>query len=139
MSALILVVLIFLIIVSIIDIKFRAVPSVILTGMLFIVAFVSMFRNPISLNLGILGLIMAYLLYEIDFIGGVADIKIITTISFMLISFQSFLLFLILLCLFGFAWKGFIKLRLKKEKEFAFIPVLTFAYITLMMLGGLFI
>lgn len=138
MSALIWVVLVFLAIVSIIDWKFRAIPSVLLTGMLFVVAFVSIFSNPISLNLGILGLIMAYLMYEADFFNGVADIKVMTLISFMLASVYSLFGFFILICIFGITWKGIIKLRLNKETEFAFVPVFFFIFGALMLLGGLF-
>jgi hypothetical protein len=139
MSSLLIVVAIFLLIVSIIDWKLRKVPSIFLTGMLFVVAFISISQNPNSLNLGILGFIMAYLLYEADFFGGIADVKVMTMISFMLLNSWYLLGSFVLVGVFGLAWKGIVKIRLNKETEFAFLPVFLFIYIALWLLGGLFI
>ena len=138
MQSLIWVVLVFLAIVSIIDWKFRKVPSIFLTGMLFVVAFISISQNPNSLNLGILGFIMAYLLYEADFFGGVADIKVMTMISLMLLNTWYLLGLFVLVGIFGITWKGIVKIRMNKETEFAFLPVFLFIYIAVYMLGGLF-
>lgn len=138
MNSLIWVVLVFLAIVSIIDWKFRKVPSIFLTGMLFVVAFISISQNPNSLNLGILGFLMAYLLYEADFFGGVADVKVMTMISLMLLNTWYLLGFFILVGIFGITWKGIVKIRMNKETEFAFLPVFFFIYIAVYMLGGLF-
>jgi hypothetical protein len=138
MSALILVTGIILLIMSIIDWKFKSLPSILLTGILFVVAFISTSTNPMSLNLGILGLIMAYLLYEAGFMGGIADVKVMTMISFMLLNTYWLLASFVLLGVYGLAWKGIVKLRFGKEKEFAFVPVFLFVYISLFLLGGLF-
>lgn len=138
MSSLIWVVLIFLAIVGVIDWKFRKVPSIFLTGMLFVVAFISISLNPNSLNFGILGLIMAYFLYEADFFGGIADVKVMTMISFMLVNSWYLLAFIVLVGIFGITWKGIIKIRMNKETEFAFLPVFFFIFIALLLLGGLF-
>lgn len=137
MSALLWIVAVFLLIVSIIDYKFRAIPSIFLTGMLFVVAFVCIFPNPLALSLGILGLIFAFLLYESNFIGGIADVKIIVLISLMVASYYWLLALVILVLVYGITWKSIVKIRLNKEKEFAFIPVLFFVYITLIILGGI--
>lgn len=123
----------FLLIASIIDWKVRALPSIMLTAMLFAVAVL----HPANLWFGIMAFMISYLLYEADFFSGVADIKIMTMIGF-LISTTNYLFGLILLTvIFGFIWKVLIKWRLKKEKETAFIPVFFFIYVALYMLGGL--
>jgi len=130
--ALISIVAIFLLITSIIDWKLKALPSIFLTAMLFAVAFL----NPANLWFGIMAFIIAYLLYEADFFSGVADIKVMTMIGFM-ISTTNYLFGLILLTvMFGFFWKVLIKWRFKDEKDVAFIPVFLFIYITLFLLGG---
>lgn len=137
MSSLLIIVSILLLIISIIDWKFRSIPSVLLTGILFVVATVSVLTNPMALSFGILGFIMAYLLFEADFFGGVADIKVMTIISFMLVDIYSLFGFMLLVGIFGITWKGIIKLRIRKEREFAFLPVFFFVYVTLWILGGL--
>ena len=122
----------FLLIVSFIDWKLKVLPSILLTAMLFTVAVL----NPTNLWFGIMAFIVAYLLYEADFFSGVADIKIMTMIGFMMPT-TNYLFGLILLTVtFGFFWKVLIKWRLKHEKEVAFLPVFLFIYITLYLLGG---
>lgn len=132
-NALLIIVAMILLVASIIDWKFKVLPSVFLTSMLFAVAFL----NPANLWFGIMAFIVAYLLYELDFFSGWADIKIMTMLGFM-ISTTNYLFALILLTVFfGFVWKVIIKWRLKNEKEIAFIPVFLFVYIALYLLGGL--
>jgi len=122
----------FLMIISLIDWKFRVLPSVMLTAFLFVVAFL----NPANLWFGAMGFIVAWMLYELDYFSGVADIKVMTMIAFMLSTTSIFLGYILLVAFFGFVWKVLIKWRMKKETEVAFIPVFMFIYITLMMLGG---
>lgn len=139
MESLIWVVLIFLAVVSIIDLKFRKVPSIFLTGMLFVVAFISILLNPQALTLGVLGFIISYMLFESDYFSGIADIKIFTLCSFMVVSFYWLLVFIIILLFFGIVWKSIIRIRLHKEKneDFAFLPVFFFVFLTLVILGGI--
>lgn len=121
-----------LVIFSIIDWKAKAIPSILLTAMLFVVAFL----NPANLWFGIIAFIVAYLLFEADFFSGVADIKIMTMIGFM-ISTTNWMMWLILLTvIFGFIWKVLLKWRMKHEKNVAFIPVFLFIYIVLFLTGA---
>ena len=122
----------FLLVVSLIDWKLKVLPSIMLTGMLFVVAVL----NPANLWFGVMGFIVAWLLYEADYFSGIADIKVMTMIAFMLSTTNQFLLFMFLTVFFGLVWKVLIKWRLKHEKEVAFLPVFFFIYVTLMMLGG---
>jgi len=123
----------FLLIASIIDWKLKLLPSIFLTGMLFAVAVL----NPANLWFGIMAFIMAYLLYEADFYSGVADIKIMTMLGFMISSTNYLFLLILLSVFFGFIWKVLIKWRMRKEKDVAFIPVFLFSFITLWILGGI--
>ena len=123
----------FLALASLIDWKFKFLPSIMLTGMLFAVAVL----NLANLWFGIMVFIVAYLLYEADYFSGIADIKVMTMIGFMLSTTNYLFGFIILTMVFGLVWKVLIKWRLKKEKDVAFIPVFFFIYITLMILGGI--
>jgi len=131
-SVLVWIVLGFLLIVSIIDYRLRVLPSIMLTGMLFAVAVL----NPANLWFGVMGFIMAWLLYEAGYFGGIADVKVMTTIAFMLSTTNYFLLFIILTMLFGVVWIALIRWRFKDDKEYAFIPVFPFVFIALFILGG---
>lgn len=126
------IVLLFLFMVSVIDWKVKVLPSIMLTGMLFVVAFL----NPANLWFGIMGFIVAWLLYEADYFSGVADIKVMTTIAFMLSTTNYLLAFILMTVSFGLFWKILMKWRLHKEDEIAFLPVFFFIYITLFILGG---
>lgn len=133
MDLIILVVGLVLLLFSIIDWKLKAIPSIFLTAMLFAVAVL----NPTNLWFGIMTFIIAYMLYEADFFSGIADIKVMTMIGFM-ISTTNYLFGLILMTVcYGFIWKVLIKWRCRKEKDVAFIPVFFYIYVTLYLLGGL--
>ena len=122
-----------LLIFSAIDLKFKVLPSVFLTAFIFTVAFL----NPANLWFGIMAFIIAYLLYEFDFFSGVADIKIMTMLGFLISTTNYLLLFILLTVIFGFLWKVFIKWRMKDKEDTAFIPVFFFVYITMILLGGI--
>ena len=126
----------FLIMVGIIDFKFKAVPSILLTGMIFAVAVL----NPVNLWFGIMACIMACLLYEGGFFSGIGDIKIMTLIGFMLNTTNELFLFIFLTMFFGMVWKGLWHWRFKARNkklpdEFPFIPVFFFVYVALYMIG----
>lgn len=133
METLILITGAFLLIASIIDWKIRALPSILLTAMLFTVAVM----NQSSLFFGIMAFIVAYLLYESNFFSGVADIKVMAMLGFMLTSVNWLFAYIILTMFFGLLWKILIKWRLKSEKDTAFLPVFLFVYATMFALGGL--
>ena len=134
MEALLLIVGFFLLVVSIIDWKIKQVPSIFLTGMLFVVASL----NPANLWFGVLGFIMSYLMLESGFFSGVADLKVMTMLSFLISTSTSLFLFIILTLVFGIVWKVLIKWKFKRIKTCAFLPVFCFVYIALYILGGIF-
>ena len=124
---------VFLLICSVIDWKLRVLPSILLTAMLFTVAFL----YPQNLWFGIMGLIMAYLLYEADFFSGIADVKVMTMLAFMVSTTNWFFALVIFTVTYGLFWKVLIKFKIPQEKDIAFIPVLLFVYITLILIGGI--
>jgi len=129
MNILTIIVFIYLFIISIIDLKHQEIPSVILTGMLFVISVV----NINNMIYGVLSFIIAYLLYEADFIGGVADIKIMVIIGLMLSTLSNFLIYVFILLLFGTIWKITLKYILKNRQDFAFIPCLFFVYLFMVL------
>jgi hypothetical protein len=124
---------IILLIFSIIDWRVKAIPSIFLTAMLFTVAFL----YPANLWFGIMAFIMAYLLYEAEFFGGVADIKIMAMVGFMISTTSWMLLYIGLIMIFGMAWKSIYKIRMRRSKQCPFVPVFLFVYIALYILGGI--
>jgi hypothetical protein len=135
MIALLVIVGLFLAIVSVLDLRFRVLPSVLLTTMLFVVAFL----NPANLWFGIMSYIIAYLLWEFDFFSGTADIKVMTTLGFMIPTTTWMFVLMFLTVLFGLIWKIIIRFGLKKSKkeDYAFLPVFVFVYLALLILGGI--
>jgi hypothetical protein len=111
----------------------RAIPSIFLTAIIFAIAIL----NQTNFWFGAMSFIIAYLLYEADFFSGIADIKIMVMIGFLISSINYLLFFIGLTVVFGVIWKAIIKWRMKNEKETAFIPTFLFVYIALALLGGL--
>ena len=127
----------FIIIVSALDWKTQSVPSVMLTTMLFVI----IIFNQANLMIGLLGFVMAYMLLELDFYSGVADVKVMTIIAFMLGSVGHLFIFIILTVVFGATWKIVWNLRFRAKKQkipktFPFLPVFIFVYLSLLLAGG---
>lgn len=131
----------FLLIISLIDLKTKKVPAFLTTALIFVIAMVSMVnigQGMIRLSFGVLAFIFAYLLYETDFIGGIADIKVIVIIGMMISTFHYFFLMLILIMVFGFVFLLIYRLVLKKPtEEIPFIISLWVVYLILWISGGL--
>lgn len=122
-----------LIIVSIIDVIFKKIPSILLTTL--IIFNLSLF--PQGLYFGVLGFLIAWLLYEFDFINGIGDIKIFIALSILVNNITEFYLLVLLVVILGFFWKVIIRYIFPKLKEYAFIPVFLFSYIALNLINYL--
>ena len=125
-------------VVSIIDLKTKKIPAFFLTAMLFIVAMVNMLffdAGIFHLSMGVLAFLFAFLLYDMGFYKGVADIKITILIGMMVTSFGYLILMMVLIASVGTVYK--ILWRLKKVDEEAFIPALWIVYIALWFNGSL--
>ena len=122
---------ILLFIFAIIDFKVKEIPSILLTGTLFVICALNLGNIPF----GVLSFIFAYLLYEADFIGGVADIKIIVTIGLLINSIYVLAFYIIIVLIYGIGWKIIYKWMFNKEKECPFIPCLFFVYVVLTVIN----
>jgi len=132
------IILAFIIVVSIIDFKVKAIPSIFLTSFLFAVAVI----HPANLIYGLCGFIMAILLFESGFFGGIGDIKVMTIVAFMISNMKDLFILIFFVMLIGIIWKYYFYLQFKARRkklpdEFPFIPVFAFTYIILMILGAI--
>ena len=136
-SWLILVVLGVLMLASYLDLKYRAVPSVFLTGTLFLVLIMRIENIAFGISAFIFAWFIKDLLSikEIEF--GVADIKIMATIGLMMPTMNMFLMFIGVFSLFQFVYTLVWEWKIGHDKERPFIPCLLTVYIMMMIIGGI--
>jgi len=130
------IVFVFLFIISLIDLRTKKVPAFLTTAIILAVAMVNMANinfGIIHLSFGVIAFIFAYLLYEMNFIGGIADIKVIVIIGMMIAEFSTFFIFMIMVMIFGLAYKVVWRYILKKPEsaEVPFIISLWAVYLIL--------
>jgi len=127
-----------LVIMSYLDIKYKSIPSVFLTGLIFVV----LLMRPQNLLFGVIllvfGLMIKDLVYgmaRMDF--GNADIKILIVIGLLFVSSHVMFLFLIVFAILQFAyitlWRNFVA----KDDYVPFVPCLLGVFVTLLLMGGL--
>jgi hypothetical protein len=127
-----------LILASFLDIKYRAIPSVLLTGVLFAIAILRIENLQFGILAGLFAWVMKDLIFEwngMDF--GMADIKIIAMIGFLIPSMYYFLIFIAVFSVFQFAYTTLWQWKIKGKREMAFVPCLLAVYIALMIIGGI--
>ena len=135
------VLLILLGLVALIDLRFMKVPSFFLTAIIFITAivhFADFEVGMISLSFGVLAFIFAWALYELNYIGGIADVKVMVIIGLMITSIQMFFVFMLLVVLFGMVYQlvFYFVLKKKEGEEIPFLLPLYAVYIVLLIIGG---
>lgn len=115
-----------LLVFALIDIKTRQIPSIITTGLIFVLMMVF----PQNLFLGIASLVFAIILYEGEFITGLADIKCITIVGLMLSTYSSFFIMILCILFLGLGYKIILKNFVKagKNTEIPFIPIILITY-----------
>jgi len=135
--ALILILLGVLVLASYLDIKYKAVPSVLLTSMIFIV----LLLRPENIYFGLVAFVFAILIKDLinDVAGldfGNADIKIFIVMGLLVSNLGSLLgligVFLIFQFVYTLLWRGLVS----NEEEMPFIPCLTAVYIAIALTGG---
>ncbi len=134
---LVLVILGVLILASIFDLKYKAVPSVILTTGIFVALMV----NPENLLFGVITLVFGILIRDLinDVAGldfGVADIKIFVIFGLLLVNFSALMIMIIIFIIFQFVYTVVWRWRISDEAEMPFIPCLLAVYVALMLVGG---
>lgn len=126
-----------LIIASFLDLKYKAIPSVFLTGLLFLVTLVRIDFIQFGILAGIFAWVIKDILSikEIEF--GMADIKIMIIIGLMIHTMEMFLLFIGVFALFQFAYTLIWTWKIGEDKERPFVPCLLAVYITMMIIRSL--
>lgn len=122
-----------LVLFSVLDLKYRVLPSILTTSLLFVVAVL----NIPNLHFGILSAIFGWLLMEGigeggDFFSGMADFKVLVTIGLLITTVQGFLLYVVMIMIAGVVYKLVMVYILNKKDETAFIPVFVIVYVILL-------
>lgn len=130
-----------LIVLSVVDIVWKKFPSGFMTGLLFLVAVTAYIqRGEAALVIGLFTFIIAWAFLEFGVpINGVADLKIMTMIGFLIIDLRFLFLFIGMIMAIGLAYQLIITrfFKLKENEEVAFIPIITLIYAALLFLGGI--
>ena len=130
----------YLFIMMLLDIKNKKIPSIIPTTIiLFLIVTIGLRSYPSfqpDLYFGIMGFVLAWLLYEFDYFRGIADIKAIVIISLTLASLNQFYTFVTLLIFIGLMYQVVLiqVFKYKQGKEIPFMPVFFIVYVCLQLL-----
>lgn len=123
-----------LIVASYLDLKYRAVPSVFLTSILFIV----LVMRIENLQFGVMAFVFAWFMKDVLSIKqmefGVADIKILTMIGLLISTMNGFLIFIGIFAIFQFIYTLVWQWKVGSDKERPFIPCLLAVYIALLLI-----
>lgn len=122
---------------SYLDLKYKAVPSVILTGTIFAV----LILRSDNLFFGVLAFVFAIMIKDLisDVAGmefGIADIKIFVIIGLLLVNAENFFIMIIIFLLLQFVYTLIWRLKVNRYEEMPFIPCLLGVYLTLILSGG---
>jgi len=131
-----LLVLLILLVASSIDFKKKEVPSFFLTAGIFVVALVGFnYFGITSLAFGVFAFLLGLLLYDLNFFGGIADIKALALIGLLIPNMKIFFLFTFFVLIMGLLYKGLIKFVLNKPDNYQvpFLFAILIAYIGLLM------
>lgn len=126
-----------LVLASFLDLKYKAVPSVLLTGMIFAI----LLLRPDNLLFGVIALVFGIMIQDLisDVAGmefGRADIKILIIMGLLLTNFTSLMIMIIMFLIFQFAYTVVWRWKVAKTGEMPFIPCLLAVYIALIFVGG---
>jgi len=122
----------YLIMLSVIDVKKQTLPSILTTSGIFLVAIVNMQNIPFGALAFVFGLLlMEGLADKQEFFSGIADLKMMVLLGLTVSSLGMFLILCLLTVVYGTLYKVFIVKVFKKKDVTAFIPVFLFVFITL--------
>ncbi len=135
--ALILILLGVLLFVSYLDIKYKAVPSVILTSMIFVV----LLLRPENVYFGAVAFVFAILIKDLinDVAGldfGNADIKIFIMMGLLIGNLANIIMLIVIFLCFQLIYTLLWRWLVSNENEMPFIPCLTAVYIAMALIGG---
>lgn len=121
----------FLIIVAF-DLKSREIPSLFTTGIIFFISVI----NIDHVAYGVSAFALAWMLYEAEFIEGIADVKMITALGFMIFTIQGLIYMVMILAVVGAIYTAMFK-AFTKIKEIPFTPLIFVTYIGLWIIGAI--
>ena len=119
------------------DLKYKAVPSVLLSALIFAV----LLMRPQNLLFGVILLVFGIMIKDLinDVAGldfGVADLKILVVIGLMFTSSHVMFMFILTFAILQFGYVTLWRTLISKEDLLPFIPVLLAVYVTLLIIGG---
>lgn len=122
---------------SIIDLKFKWLPSFLLTTVLFVVSFIMILSGGIAqLEYGFIAFVFALLLFDINYFRGWGDIKAITIMGFLVGSFYGlmgfFITFLFISVIYSLIYRHFV------DKEVPMIPSIFITYTLILIMNLIF-
>jgi signal transduction histidine kinase len=128
---------IFLIGVAIVDYKYKAIPSIVLTAMIFVLLFLRFDNLQYALIMGVFGILIWEFAHDNEVSFGLADIKVLIMIGFFISNLMSATIFLI--C-FGFGQIIYLGVMRKwsNHDEVPFLPMLLGLWIG-GLLGGIWV
>jgi len=114
------------------NIKGGGIPSAITSSfMIYSFLFYFMIGYPVVVT-GIIGILIAILLYDLKLFSGMADLKVMVAVSFAMPDFFSVLMFGMLLSFLSIFYKLYLSKYIKK-KVIPFIPVFLISYMGFMI------
>jgi len=127
-----------LILASYLDLKYKAVPSVFLSGLIF----VCLLLRPQNLLFGVILLAFGLMIKDlIDDVAGLdfgnADLKILVVIGLLFASSHVMFLFVIVFAIMQLAYTTLWRTLVSKDDHIPFVPCLLAIYVTLLLMGGL--
>lgn len=132
MSILLLVLGFLLLVATILDIKFKSVPSVFLTAMMF----TTLILRPENLVFGVLAVLLMLIVRELsDEEIGMADFKIMAVLGLLIPTTQAFFSFTLVFVILQACYIGIIRYFAEIEGEIPFIPCLFVVYLASVLSG----
>lgn len=124
------VVLVLFLIIVIFDLKTREIPAIFTTGVIFFISVINISQIPY----GIIAFVFAWMLYEAEFLDGIADVKMITALGLMLFNLIGLISLVIMISIVGSIYTAGLK-SFTKIKEIPFTPIILLSYIGLWIMG----
>jgi len=129
--------LLFILVISIIDIKLKKVPAH-LTTIFILLSLV--FVGEKGIYLGLISFLFAFIMLETNFFKGTQDLKLIVGIGILMKSIPLLIIYFIIILIISVIYKLIIKKFYPHIKEIAFTPILVISFCMwgIFLFGGVF-
>lgn len=114
------------------DVKYKEIPSVLGTSVLFVLSVV----NTNHLSYAVMMCFFALLLYEFGLFSGIADVKMIVAVGFLISSLFGVFSFVVVLTLYTAVYNVLMRLLLKVDGVYAGTVPIFLSYIVVWTNGG---